>query len=231
MNLSRRIRIASLFFGIHRLRTRFWFLLAHLLRIPVKLVIAMIHSTSQCKVKKINKTTATLLKRVDSIVPELKNLNQLTERRRNQVLVALSALLEESAHLRAQLQAFASEPRTYSAPGLTVLTTTIGYFEIKLADIKQKTTSFSRLISRIDSDDFYGELLLWLIVPSVDSEALMGDLSEEYLLQISTKGEDGARAWYRYQVATTVRDCIWKKFERLAAIGTLIDLVGRWFRK
>jgi hypothetical protein len=225
MNLQRRIRIASMIFGIHRLRTRFWFLMAHLLKIPTKLVVTMIHSTSQRRVKKINRSTAVFQKRVDSILPELRNLNQLTERRRNRVLAERSALLEESEHLRGQIQA------PYSAPGATALMTAVGYFQIKLADIGRKTTSFSRLISRIDCDTFYGELLLWLVVPCVDSEALTGDLSEEYLLQISTKGEAGAKAWYRYQLATTLRDCLWKKFERLAAIGTLIDLVGRRFRK
>ncbi len=231
MNLGRRIRIASLVFGIHGLRTRFWFFMAHLLKIPAKLVVTMTHSTSQRRVKKISKAAAMLHKRVDSIMPELQNLNQLTEHRRNRVLAARSVLLEESKHLRGQLQAFASEPGSYSAPGANALMTTVGYFQIKLAGIGRKTASFSRLISRIDCDTFYGELLLWLVVPCVDSEALTGDLSEEYLLQTSTKGEAGARAWYRDQVKRTLRNFLWEKLERLAAIGTLIDLVGRRFRK
>lgn len=68
------------------------------------------------------------------------------------------------------------------------------------------------------------------MIPVAYGEELLGDLSEEYSLRHQTDGEAGARTWYREQVARTLKDCVWKKIERLAAIGTLIDLASRWFK-
>lgn len=231
MNLKRRARIARLVFAIHRVRSRFWWLLAHLLKIPVKVVVSLTHSTTQRTVEKLHRAAAKHQKRVDSIMPELQTINQLTEYRRHRVLATASVLLDESKHLQGLIQTFVSDGGSYSAPGASTLLTTVGYFQIKLGDISRKTTSFRGLLSRVDGDTFYWDLLLWLVVPVADAEALMGDLTEEYPLQISTLGEAGARGWYRYQVATTLRDCVWKKFERVLAIGTLIDLIDRWLRK
>jgi hypothetical protein len=100
----------------------------------------------------------------------------------------------------------------------------------KLIGIKRKNDSFSRIVSRIDSDTFYWDLFLWLVVPG-DSDTLLGDLNEEYRLRHSTEGEARARAWYRNQASTTFWNYLWKTIERLVAIGTLIDLFSPWFRK
>jgi hypothetical protein len=231
MNTERRVRIASLVFWIHRFRAHFWRLLTYPLNIWVKIEVNIIHRTSHRRAIRFQEAVASWNKRVNLLMPELQSLSGLTEARKTKVLNLRSALLDESKQLQDTAQMMRVTPETNSFPGANALLTTAGYFKIKLTDISRKTSSFRTLLSRIESDTFYWDLLLWLIVPGVDSDALLGDLTEEYPLQVSTLGDEGARAWYRYQVATTVRDCVWKKLERILAIGTAIDLIDRWFRK
>ena len=108
---------------------------------------------------------------------------------------------------------------------------TLTYVREKLGKQKRRAGSFRVIIDRIDSDTFYYDLLLWILVPVAYGEELLGDLNEEYSLRHSSHGVAGAKAWYRAQVARTLKDYFWSKIERVAAIGTLIDLLDQWFRK
>jgi len=172
--------------------------------------------------KTFEDAAASWTERANSITAELQH--PLTEEHRKQMLVVASALQEECKHLRAI-------PSTWTlSPGATVVMFVITYAQYILGNLQRENQSFSRIIGGIEGDTFYLDLLLWFVLPGGYSEELLGDLNEEYLLLNSTDGAARARAWYRHQVITTIRDCLWKRIERLAAIGTLIDLFGRWFR-
>jgi hypothetical protein len=231
-----RIRISSLVFRIHRARSCYWRFMAHLLASLAEgilsldqRIIRLDQRRSRRKFEKLMNAVADWKERVTAIMPEVQTLGHLTESRKNQVLAASSALLDERKYHEVSASKLMSSRSP--TPGLVVLRRMVAHVQIRLDSIQGKTHSFLRIISRIDCDTFYGDLLLWLILPGSYEEALLGDLNEEYLLRRSTEGEARARAWYGDQVARTLKDCVWEKIERLAAIGTLIDLFCRWFGK
>jgi hypothetical protein len=226
-NLPRRLRIGSLVFKIYRAGTYYWLFIANLLALPVKVVAALVPWTIRRRHAKFTNAATKFNERANSILQELKTLDRLTKYRQRSVLAARHALLEEHKHL----QVFASNLRSYRAPGTALLMPTVVYIQSRLTRRKRKIASFKKIVDRIDSDTFYWDLSLWVVIPVAYGEELLGDLNEEYLLRYSKDGKGGARNWYRNQVARTLKDCLWKKVERLAAIGTLIDLLDRWFRK
>jgi len=226
-NLPWRIQIGSLAFWIHRAGTRYWWFMAHLLGIPAKLIITVAQSTSRRRLEKLRRAADDLHDRVISITPELQTLDLLTPHRKNELLAAHSALLREAE----QLQGVASKMTSYRPPGASVLLPPMTYVQRKLISRQSKTHSFRKIIARVDCDTFYWDLLLWLVLPGGYSEALLGDLNEEYMLRHSSEGEAGARIWYRNQTTLTLKDFFWKNIERWAALGTLIDLLDRWLRK
>jgi len=163
------------------------------------------------------------------VMREVQSLDRLPEDRRQQALAGLAAtsvLLEERKKEVNNLQTVLSK----SVRPLTAAEYACMYAVRKLDNYDRKVQALSGIISRIECDTFYWDLMVWLVVPGGHSEELLGDLNEEYLLRIESHGEAGARAWYRDQATTTIWDCLWTKIERLAAVGTLIDLLRRWFR-
>ena len=228
-NLARKVRIqiASLVIRFHRAGTYRLVLLGYVLKMTTEADISLDKKRCQRGFEEIMNAAANWQKRVASIMPELQTLNNLTANRKSQVLAAASALHKEFNHLRES----ASELQCHRVPGAAVLLTMAEYGQHALENRRRKSESFGRLILSIDSNTFYSDLLLWLVVPGASYEALVGDLKEEFLLRQSTEGEARALAWYRYQVATTVKDCFWTKVERFAQIGTLLDLLNRWLRK
>lgn len=226
MNLTLRIRIIQLAVWLLRFTSFGWRLTIGALSILMNLAIRVGQARGHRRVKTLQKAVAVLQEKSNSIVAELQILGSLSDDHRQQVLAVASALLGENKHL----QIAVSELRSARLPGSVVLTHALTHMQHMGFNRQRKVLSLKRISSRIDRDTFYLDLLLWLVIPSAYSEELLGDLDEEYLLRTSAEGEAGARAWYLDQVATTVKDLVWKKIERVAAIGTLIDLLGRWFR-
>ncbi len=225
MNVQRRIRISRLVFDLHRAGTYYWWLIVKLLYIPATVVVSIAERTTRLRFEKLTRVAATFHKRADSVKADLHNLDHLTEVCKHQVLAARSALLEENK----RIQASVSELRSYRAPGAGVLIGICEYAQHKMAVRKRKTESFERIIDQAESSvTFYWDLLLWLVI---GCEELMGDMGEEYLLRTEDEGEAQARAWYQEQVIRTISGHLWRKIERLAAIGTIIDFMYRLFRK
>jgi hypothetical protein len=223
---SIRIHIAWFFLRQSSIRTAYWSLVVRVLGVTINFIIHLDQKEKQRRVEKLGKAVADLEGRMASIKPDLNNLNNLTEHRKSQVLAARSVLKEDAD----QIIASAKKPSPHLYIGAIVLQPSLTYMHRKFMVIQGRTQSFRRIISGIEGDTFYSDLLLWLVLSGAYDEALIGDLKEEYLLRQSTDGEAHARAWYHHQAFTTTKDYLWTKFERLAAVGTLIDLFNRWFR-
>jgi hypothetical protein len=194
--------------------------------VPCYLTVFLIEKKCHHGVEAWKKASASWRARCDSFCAECHAISQAgdrpTEVRRQCLLTTQSALLAEHE----QLQAAAAELK--SPAWMTYM---LVYVQDGIFRSGRKREAFLRILSQIENTrTFYWDLLLWLVIPSSHSEELLGDLAEEYQLRNATEGEALARAWYGHQVITTLSDRLWKRIERLAAIGTLIDLVGRWFR-
>ncbi len=229
MNLKRRLRISWVAVWVIRVRFRCWWLIAHLMAIPCFLTIALIKMKCNYRVEAWKKASYSWRARVNSFCADCYATSQAgeghTEVSRQRLLATQSALLAE--HER--LQEAAAELK--SDGGSSVMTYMLVSVQDGIFRSARKRETFFRILSQIEnSPTFYWDLLLWFVTPSPYSDVLLGDLSEEYQLRNAIEGEALARAWYGHQVITTLRDFLWKKIERLAAIGTLIDMVGRWFR-
>ena len=227
MNLSRRLKFIQIGRWIIVVGARKAVLIVHVLVIPAHALRSFTQWRVRCRFKTLKDAAAGWQERMNSIMPELQTLGSLTEYRKGQVLAARSVLLEESKRIQEAVAMLAS----YRGPRATVLIPPLEHMLRKAFDRKRKAESFLRIASKLDSDTFYWDLLLWFVLPGASGESALGDLNEEYLLRNSTEGEARARAWYRDQVTGTLKNCLWEKIVRLAAIGTLIDLVNRWFRR
>jgi hypothetical protein len=162
----------------------------------------------------------------------LKSLASLPDARKQELLAIRSALLEESARLKLVASRLASQ-RSFRVSVVlpsSALTYTLEHTLSRVFRLQRKTESLRTLLARIECDTFYWELALWFLVPGANSEDILGDLIEEYLLRASTQGEPEAKVWYARQIVATAKDYLWEKIERLTALGTLLDLVVRWFR-
>jgi len=229
MNLKRRLRISWVAVWVIRVPFRCWWLIAHLMAIPCFLTIALMKMKCNYRVEVWKKASASWTARANSLCAECYATSQAgeghTEVSRQRLLATQSVLLAE--HER--LQEAAAELK--SDGGSAVMTYMLVSVQDGIFRSARKRETFFRILSQIEnSPTFYWDLLLWFVTPSSYSDDLLGDLSEEYQLRNAIEGEALARAWYGHQVITTLRDFLWKKIERLAAIGTLIDMVGRWFR-
>lgn len=227
MNLSRRIKIVQICLWMHRARTSVTIPMIFTLKKLVHLTLSVGQAKEKRRIEAIKKAADNLSERTNSLMPELRTLNQLTGDRKENVLAARLALLEEYNYLQTICRNWVCAP----PPGAGVLMYVLHRAQIKAVRRQRRCHAFSRLVSNISSDNFYWDLLLWLVVPSNHSEELLGDLNEEYLLRIASDGEARARTWYCDQVITTIRDYFWMEIEHLVAVWGLIDLVGRWFRK
>lgn len=112
-----------------------------------------------------------------------------------------AALAEDSERLKSALLNF----KPYGAPGAAAVLPVLAYAQRAANRHRLQTASLTKIIDRIDSDTYYWDLLLWIVVPAANGEVLLGDLNEEYLLRQSKEGEAGARAWYQDQVTATVK--------------------------
>jgi hypothetical protein len=152
------------------------------------------------------------------------------ENLRPQASTTRAVLMKEREHLLSVASRLKREPLLLKVTGPIVeyIKASTG---ASLLSLGSSLDSLSRIISRTDSETFYWDLLLWLLVPSMRIEELLGDLNEEYLLRVSEVSDAEARAWYQYQAVHTIVHYFWKRLERVAAIATLADFVARWFRK
>jgi hypothetical protein len=224
MNLSRRIKILWICIWMNRARTSLTILQIDVLGKLVKMALSVGRAKETRRIEAITKAADNLRERANSVISELQTLDRFTEDRKRQVLAAKASLMEEHSYLLTVCRNWVCT----SPPGATVLTFVLYRAQINAVRRQRSWNGFSRIVSRISSDNFYWDLLLWLCGCS---EAMLGDLNEEYLLRIASDGGAGARAWYCSQAVTTIRDYLWMKIEHLAAVGALIELVGRWFRK
>src|SRR6266446_7535483 len=229
MNLKRRLRISWVAVWVIRVPFRCWWLIAHLMAIPCFLTIALMKMKCNYRVEVWKKASASWTARANSLCAECYATSQAgeghTEVSRQRLLATQSVLLAE--HER--LQEAAAELK--SDGGSAVMTYMLVSVQDGIFRSARKRETFLRILSQIEnSPTFYWDLLLWFVTPSSYSDDLLGDLSEEYQLRNAIEGEALARAWYGHQVITTLRDFMWKKIESLAAIRTVIDMVGRWFR-
>jgi hypothetical protein len=195
-------------------------------------MIALAKRKTHYRVESYKKASDSWTARAKSYCAECQAISQAgdqpTEVSRQRLLATQAALLAEHEHLEA---AAAELTAPHPIGGASVFTYMIVSVKDGLFRADRKRQAFRRILAQIEtSSTFYWDLLLWLVIPSSYSEELLGDLVEEYQLRNATDGEALARAWYGHQVMSTLRDCLWKRIERLAAIGTLIDLAGRWFR-
>jgi hypothetical protein len=196
-------------------------------------MIALDNRKSHYRVEAFKKASASWTARVNSFCAGYQAVSQegdrQTEVNRQGLLATQSALLTEHKRLQATVAELKSP---HPIRGAAVLTYGLVSVRDGIFRTQRKREAFSRILSQIEnSPNFYWDLMLWLVIPISYSEELLGDLAEEYQLRNATEGEALARAWYGHQVITTLRGWLWKRIERLAAIGTLIDLIDRWFGK
>lgn len=226
MNLKRRHRIAKLAAILIILR-------ANILRVAMQLITSLLDLRTSFldrktrKAEKLGQSVANWQARWNSIAENMKTLNGETELRKQVVLSARTALIEEHK----QLQVAASRLKIGLHWGVGILTYTAESLKESYFSTKKHSEAFCRIISRIDSGTFYWDLLLWVLVPELHSEELLGDLNEEYLLRVSEDGELSAKAWYQHQAVATIMQYFWKRVERVVTVATLIDLIERWLKR
>ena len=215
-----RIRAVSVIIVISRIYSFCWSRCVLFLGCLLRLIV------NQRQVEQLRRDAAYWEKIADSIKSDLDNLNGLTETRKTDVLAAKAAVMRASARLKVS----ASRLLKRAAVARTLYPSEL-YLENRTVAGQQRLDSLRGIVLRIEDDTFYSELLLWLVAPNRYDDAMFGDLMEEYVLRCSVQGEEKARAWRQLQLKMTLKDCMWKKFERLAAIGTLADLISRLFIK
>jgi len=230
MNLRRRVMVCWVASWVIRVRFLWRALMAWLVFIPCHFVIAFARRRSHSRFEAWMKAADSWKTRANSFCAECKLISQAGDRPAevSRLRLLATALFEEQTRLRATAAELRSPHPIWGSAALTYMldSSVDGIFRTQ-----RRWKALSRIFSQFaESHTFYWDVLLCLLIPSSHSEELPGDLAEEYQLRNATEGEDFARAWYRRQVITTLRDCLWERIERLAAIGTLVDLVGRWFR-
>jgi hypothetical protein len=234
MNVGRRIRISWLAIYFIRARFRVLYVASHALVIPawlVQLQAALTKRKNHRRIAVLKNASDSLTVRFNSFQAEWQVFSQATsgnlEIRRQHLLATQSALLAENGRLQAAVAELRSAP-AIGAP----LAYTLASAKARLLRIQQKRDALAGIMSQIKtSPNFYWDLVLWFVLPGAHVEDQIGDLNEEFLLRNATEGEVQANAWYRRQVTASIMPRLWAKIERLAAIGTLIDFVWRWFRK
>jgi hypothetical protein len=226
MARSGRLRIAKLTLTINFVPTFFCMAVFLTFHNPLLALLAYVQKRKSAELDELDMALVTLRRRAIDLDREMQQAHQLSEDRQDELLAACSEVSAESNACRASVDDAKRLPTTF-----VVLKPLLNYLNKKFARRMQKMLAFKEILSRIDSDTFYLDLLLWFLLPDAFSEALLGDLNEEYQIRKSTDGPVRARSWYRHQVAATVKDCLWRKIERLAAIGTLLDLLFRSHKK
>lgn len=224
MNVHQRLRllVCKLLFWLFKTQCGSWRFISYPVRKLAELVIVLTTQRAEHKLEVLRKAVAHHTKDTQALLAEC-TFQPLQGTRREYVLAKKSALDEQSQHIHSALSKL-QQPTIAASLLLPLLICMQGIF-IKR---RRSADALKRLISEADiSSTFYCDVLLWLFVPC---EELIGDLAEEYLLRSASEGELIARAWYREQVIRTVCHHLWKKIERLAALGTVIDYVCRLFK-
>jgi hypothetical protein len=224
MKLTLRTAITKICFVMFLVRARILLFNAKILQQLSNLSEWIGQARANRKFEPYRKAADNFKKRSAALLSELQNIDGLAENRKQQVLARRSALLEEGKSLKTTIEKLAPVPY----PGATAIIYVATRTKNKGERLQRRFNSLLRIISRVSNDNFYWDLLIWLVG---GSEEMLGDLNEEYLLRISSSGEPAARAWYCEQAVSSARDYFWSKIERLAAIGALMDLVSRWFKK
>jgi len=165
-----------------------------------------------------------LNRRAYELRSQLEKLKGLPPLRQQEVLALHSALITDLEHFRAKSSRL-KVPVSVRAMA-SVAQHLKNTFERRLREYE----SFQKLAARVDSETYYLDLLLWFVLPSDFVEEALGDLTEEYLIRSEPVGPSQAQAWYRRQVHDSVKVCFWRKLERIAVIGTIVDLLIKLVR-
>ena len=230
MNLRRRITIIRIAVWFIRIRGHAFRFAAQLLVMVGGSYLPLARWTTHRRVKALKKAGDRLTLRSNSFRAACQafstDASAHREIRRQRLLATQSALVAESARLQAAVVEIQS-PQTPVAAALLLFIAEST--KARISKNQRSNEALKRIISQIQtSPNFYWELLLWFVLPNGCIEDQLGDLNEEFILRNSTDGEAAARAWYRRQVISSVKDRLWDKIERLVAIGTLIEW---WFRR
>ena len=233
--MNPRIKILWLIVWSDRVRLHAWrFVVVAPVLVVGRFMLAMATSIAKKRghdnVEALKKAVAQFAERGDSFCSEceiFRTGRQITESRRQELLATQAALKVERERLQSTVKELRSPQNMLGVAAISAVLTSMqeGIFKRQ-----RKRDALLRIISQVESPTFYWDLLVWLAVPGSYGEELLGDLAEEFQLQRASEGETRAHAWYRDQVFRTVCEHGWKKIERLAAIGTLVDFVIRLLR-
>jgi hypothetical protein len=220
-----RLNVLSGVVKVYRARVSVSLLLVRVFQLVTRPLIAFSSAAIGKKILKRKLYVESLGLRADNLIPELRRFKELSTLRQQEVRLARSQLLSDIEAVKVPVPPARLPTAIFSvlSPALHVLKTG---FEKR----KRRNEALSRIVDNFESATFYGDLLLWMILPDSFSEEALGDLHEEFEFRALTD-KSAARAWYRSQVWSTLKSCLWKKVERLAAIGTIIDLIVRALRK
>jgi hypothetical protein len=197
---------------------------------PVKLAFDFVQRRRVQRLEGLKGVIGSFKMRGESFIAECRSLPETNpfanELRRRQLETTRSALLAEATRINSVAQDLNSPN-----PIRAVLAQMLESMRRRSSNIKRKQEALVTIISQVETAPNYcWSLLLWFFLPGGSIEEQMGDLSEELDLRTAFDGEALANAWYRREVFRSVRDRLWAKIERLAAIGTLIDFLIRWLK-
>jgi hypothetical protein len=227
--IGRRFRVWRAVVTAYSWRIRVFYFAIQLLHVPVVVFRgagAVARSVNGRRVARLTRAAAQLKQRSDALLPVLRSLKQLPETERAMVLGDYGRLQQESKTMVAVLTSFTP----YTPPGEGVLRGAVRRARRSHARLVSRLESLRKIGEGINGETFYWELALWVAVPGIHGDELLGDLAEEYLLRCSRHGASAAFEWYREQALSTVRDCLWKRIQRIASLGAFIDLILRWMR-
>ena len=233
MNLQRRVQLTWLVLYVVRFRRLCWLVLyVYPLVLLGYLMLPFIKRKTHHRVETFKRAVASWTARGESYLTECQAISlpggQPTELRRTCLLATQSALLAERTHLQQTAADLISGRPVGSA---AVLCFVFDAMQDNLCRFQRKYAVFKGIVSQMEnSRTFYWDLLVWYVIPDAYSEELLGDLTEEYRLRSTAEGEVRALAWYRNQSIRTVVEHLWKKVERLAAIGSLVEFLRRLLR-
>jgi hypothetical protein len=187
-----KLRIKILRFAVSVIRFRFSCLMvkARAMEPTVNLVCWVSKIRTHRKVEILIADCDNCVERSTSIQNQLRTIGSLNQEQKQNLLAAASAMRKEFEYLQDRCSTFAG-PRPL---GANTLTYALEYLKYSTTNLGRKNESLKRITLNAESDTFYCDILLWLIVPSAHSEELIGDLTEEYRLRISTEGKADARA-------------------------------------
>lgn len=221
---SRRIKFAKILFTVYSTPSTYLALLILAVVPRARRLTHLLAMRMERKAAAIGEMYSQITRRAVDITPQLKKLEGLPPLRQKEILAQRSALIADLEFCRAR------HSRLKVPVSVRALSSVTQHLHETFERRLREYDSFQKLAQRVDSETYYLDLLLWLVLPSDFGEQALGDLNEEYLIRSETLGPSQAQAWYRRQVRDSVKACFWRKLERIAVIGTIVDLLMKLIR-